>query len=95
MKLAAPFTLNPKFTDLPDEYILRYKDTAEPQTLLDFIDIYPEKEITVIFEDMAVDIDLIKQALEKNSLIKVCLYKYQMDQIPSLQEEKIKFYFSQ
>ena len=95
MKLAAPFTLNPKFTELPDEYILRFRENADPEALLDFAEAYSEKDISLIFEGIDINIDLLEQAVEKNPNIKVCLYNYQMGQIDELKEKNLKFYFSQ
>ena len=47
MQIAAPYTYEKRFVDLPDEYTIVYGDTSTLEKLIDFCELYPNKRINI------------------------------------------------
>lgn len=94
MKIAAPYSANDKYSDLPDEYNLPWGENSTERKLLDFCEIISDKRINIFTEkDVNFDLDAIVTAKKINPNIYVRLNIYQIPLINQLKEKEIKFYF--
>lgn len=92
MKVAAPYTNDTRWKDIPDEYNLIYTESTKESTLTLFCMKYPEKRVNVLFKDTDIDINAIKKAKEYNQNIFVRVSLGQLSFIELLKQEKINFF---
>lgn len=93
MKVAAPFTTNKKWRDIPDEYNLVYTKTSKIERLEEFCKFDLEKRINVCFQDVNIPIhDLVKLAQEYSNLY-IRVLPSQIKEAMLLKQEGVKFFF--
>ena len=93
MKVAAPFTLNKKWREIPDEYNLIYKKSSTIKELTDFCDFSAGKRVNVCFHDVNVPIDDLVQIYKQYPNLYVRLFPTQMKEMLILKDKGLKYFF--
>ena len=93
MKIAAPFTLDYKFKDLPDEYNITVKEETDPRIFIEFCKLYPEKRLNVYFEDEIL-IDILKEAILINPYLYIRLDADQGEYLEELVDIGLPYFFN-
>lgn len=94
MKIAAPYSENDRWKNIPDEYNLPWGKKSTSTKLLNFCETIPDKRINLYTEpDVDFDFEAIVTAKKFNPNIYVRLNLYQMNLVSTLKEKEIGFYF--
>lgn len=93
MLIAAPYTNDTRWRDIPDEYNIKYTKTSTTTKLVDFCELFPHKRINVAFIDRDFDYASLEQASKIHDNVAVRIMSGQFNELEILREKKIKFFF--
>lgn len=95
MKIAAPYTNDRRWKDIPDEYNIKYTDTSNTKKILEFCKIAKEnnKRVNIEFVNEPFNIEGLKEATEKYQNIFVRVMYKDMPNFQILNENNIPFFF--
>lgn len=94
MKVAAPYTHDWNYQELPDEFNIIYSDTSTTEKLLNFCELFPDRRINVTFQDVEINYSALRVAKKVNQNVAVVLPIEKMSEVDELTENDIQFFFS-
>lgn len=93
MKLAAPYTSNKKWKEIPDEYNLTFKKTSKINRLQDFCEFCAGKRVNVCFQDINIPINELEKIYKLYPNLYIRLLPTQIKEMFILKEKGMKYFF--
>lgn len=92
MKLAAPYTNDARWRDIPDEYNINYTKTSTYQKLYNFCSKYPDKRINICFTESPIAVEELIELSKHFSNFYIRALSSQLVEIITLKKHNIKFF---